>query len=520
MMKKLRRLLALVLTVAMILSITACGNGKEAETNTASTGSSSNADASAPAKDTLVVVTRSEATNLDPHNNTSLSSFMVERAIYDRLVDKDENGFIVPCAATEWEIVDDTTIRFHLRDDIYFHNGEKLTAEDVKYSIARAEKEAGSRTFFKFFDGANTEVIDDTTIDIKVYEPFAPVFNYLSSARGSIVCASAMESMGSDAYGRNPIGSGPLKFTEWVAGDHIELARNDDYWGDKVAYKDLIFRVIGEDASRAIELESGGADISLYIAQQDISSLESNPETEVISVPSYATVSVAFNSVKFDYLQDVRVRKALAMALDREGIVEAVYHGSATVADSVYSSVIPYHTSNEIVSYDPEAAKALLEEAGFDFSQPIKLVTMGSASAVAISEIVQNMWESIGLSVETSILDWAVFSQTMADPGLPVIILDSNASSGDPDHGFYNWTWTEAGVHNDPLITELLEKGKQTYKDDDRAKIYAELQEVCIDYYGLVPIAFTDSTFGIRSNVKGFIPDSGNVLDLTKIHFE
>lgn len=183
----------------------------------------------------------------------------MQRVVYDTLVVQNENGEIVPGLAESWEVIDDLTVRFHLREGVKFSNGQELTSEDVVYSLQRATTEPGSASMFSSFDGENTKAVDPYTVDICVKQPFAAIYNYLASSRGDIICKSAMEEMGGEAYGRQPVGTGPFVLSEWNTGDSLVLTRNENYWGDAPAYDKLTFRIITEAANRTIELETGRA---------------------------------------------------------------------------------------------------------------------------------------------------------------------------------------------------------------------------------------------------------------------
>ena len=249
-MKNWIRLTAAALALTMLAG---CGGGKAASSsaNSAAAGAASTASTSATAaeaaqsgniKDNVTVVLKGEPSNIDPHGNTELVAMETQVQIFETLVKKDENGEIVPCLAERWEQIDDCTTRFYLRDDVTFHNGEKLTADDVVYTIQRATEMPSSAAIFSAFDGENTKAVDDLTVDVVTKEPFAAVLNYLASTRGGIVCKKAVEEMGDDAFGRAPVGTGPFMFDNWVTGTSITLKRNDNYWGDKPAYSTLTLK--------------------------------------------------------------------------------------------------------------------------------------------------------------------------------------------------------------------------------------------------------------------------------------
>lgn len=514
-MKKNMKSIMVAMSLAAVLTGCGGGAGTEQKENTVS----QKAEVHAQEKDTLTVAYRSEAANLDPHNNQSLTAFSIELLIYDRLVDKDAEGNIVPSLATEWEELDEVTIRFHLREDAFFHNGDKVTAEDVKYTIERAETMPGSSSFMSAFDGAGTTVVDEHTIDIKLHTPFAPIYNYLASARGCIVNKAEMEKVGSDAYGRKPIGSGPLVFSQWTAGDSIVLTRNENYWGEKTAYSKFTARFISEAPSRAIELETGGIDIAMHVAPSDITRLSENEKVKIYNEPGYTFTMITINQNSIPALADVKVREALYAALDIEGIVTAVYKDTAVPAYSIFSPQVAGYKQIGSDEYDPERAKQLLAESGFDTNTTLQIFTTDSSESVSICEIVRNMWEQVGIKVEIVTYDQATLTEKVSSGDYMFQMASTSPSSGDPDHALWEWKDERMGYNTPDEIKKLIDKGVSVYDMEERKSIYEEVQKLCWDYYGEIPISFSNVVYGTGAGVVNMDVNPGNVPNFSRVSF-
>lgn len=515
-MKKI--LTATTLAICLAMTLTGCKGGSTPAGTEAQTAKET-AKTQGNGKDTLTVAYRSEAANLDPHNNQSLTSFSIELLIYDRLVDKDADGNIVPSLATEWEELDDTTIRFHLREDAVFHNGDKVTAEDVKYTIERAETMPGSSSFMSAFDGAGTAVVDEYTVDIKLHTPFAPIYNYLASARGCIVSKAEMEKAGSDAYGRKPVGSGPLVFSQWTAGDSIVLTRNENYWGEKTSYGKFVARFISEAPSRAIELETGGIDVAMHVAPSDIARLSENQKVKIYNEPGYTFTMITINQNSIPALADVKVREALYAALDIEGIVTAVYKDTAVPAYSIFSPQVAGYKQAGGDEYNLEHAKKLLEEAGYDPNTTLQLITTDSADSVSICEIVRNMWAQAGVNVEIVTYDQATQSEKVSSGDYMLQVASTSPSSGDPDHALWEWKDERLGFNTPDHVKELIAKGASVYDMDERKSVYEEIQGLCWDYYGEIPISFSNVVYGTGAGVVNMDVNPGNVPNFSKVSF-
>jgi len=482
-------------------------------------------------KDTLVAAIRSDPANLDPHNNSNWPCFIVEEVIFDRLIQKDENGKIVPMLATKWEVIDDLTVRFHLRDDVRWHNGEKFTAEDVRYTIARAVDMPGSRTMMAAFDGEGTKVVNDHTIDIKVKYPFGPIYNYLASTRGNIVNAKHLEEVGVDAHGRKPMGTGPFKFVSWDSGDKITLVKNESYWGPLPNFNNMIFRVVTEGSSRALEVESGAVDVAFHIDESDVARLVANPNVNLVIGPSYTMHHMNFNIAKTDWLRDPRVRKALFMAIDKPTLVQAVYGETAVPATSAFSYQLPYYTPADKMKFDPEGATALLKEAGFDFKRPIELLVMDNNTFIANAEVIQNMWSQIGLNVSITIMEEAAFTARLRSRDFMINFQPDSCTSGDPDHGLFDWKTDFNGVCVDENMVGVSPEGQKvydmimyaraSYDDNVRAERYAAMQDyMCNEYYGMFMIADVNAVYAINPNIEGFYCSPAYMPNLSRVNFK
>lgn len=519
-MKKKIRIASLALSVALMLS--ACGGQGSAPSPSSAPDNSAPSEATPTVtKDEFVVAGYTEPPTLDPHIANFVPSFMLDQMIFDKLFVATVDNEIIPQLAEEWEWIDDTTLRVKIREGVNFTNGTPLTADDVVYSIQRACVSTGSAATFSEFDGPNTVKVDEYTVDIKTKSPYPNAITVLTHGRGSIVCQEAIEEMGEDAYGRAPVGSGEMIFKSWTAGDSIVLERNDDYWGDKPAFKTLNFRIITEDASRAIELETGAVDMCFNIKATDLERLKDNPDINV-EIGTGATMNqFVINTVNFDTLKDMRVRKAMHMALDMNAIVATAYQGLAEVADSIFPKGTFGYKAVGPMEYDPEGAKALLKEANFDTSQVITLnVVVNDSAAKDVAEMAANMWRDIGLNVSIEQIDRATMTTNNSLGKTPMCISTNTPSSGNAETLLLQWEKPTSGYTSN---TELVAKitGAKTITDDaKRAAAYEELQQLCWDEHVVIPIAVSSVVYCTRSNVKGLEIHPSNMPELSKVYFE
>ncbi|MCC8059516.1 MAG: ABC transporter substrate-binding protein [Clostridiales bacterium] len=531
-MKK-RKLLAMGLSMAMLLS--ACGGSstgqassaaesttQAAQSNTEESAAEAKTDTSGEKKDTLVCAGGTEPSSLDPHNLNMVTGFMMDYQIFDRLFVSTVDNEIVPQLAESWEWVDDTTLRVKIHEGVTFSDGTPLTADDVVYSIQRACENSASAATFANFDGSNTVKVDDYTVDIKTKTIYPNALTILTHGRGSIVSKAAIEEMGEDAYGRAPIGSGRLIVKEWVSGDRIEFVRNDNYW-DKDAmpqYQYLTFRFISEASSRTIELESGGVDLAFNIPATDWSRLEANPDVEILTGPGATVNQFVINIVNFDTLKDAKVREAMHKALNMEAIVKTAYQGSAEVADSIFPKGTFGYVAVGPETYDPEGAKKLLEESGFDTSQPIVINLYKDSTAQAVCEMAANMWKDIGLNVSIEILDRATMVTNNAAGQTFMCLTTNTTSAGNPENLLLQWEKDSTGYTDDADLVARIGAAKQITDEDERRAAYEELQKEIWAVHNVIPVSVNQVTYCYRSNVKGVECHASNSPDLSKIYFE
>ena len=510
---------SLFLAVLLAVSTLAGCSGKKSETAVppdSGTKSESAAEgtqaAGASVKDEVIAVLKGEPSNIDPHGNTELVAMTTQVQIFETLIKKDDKGEIIPGLAKSWEQVDDKTIRFKLRDNVYFHNGEKLTAEDVAFSIKRATEKPSSASIFASFDAANTKAVDELTVDVATKAPFAAVFNYLTSTRGEILSKKAVEEMGDDQFGRNPVGTGPFMFDNWVSGTSITLKRNDNYWGEKPAYNKLTLKFITETANRALEIEAGNADIVLDPDTGDLDRLAETKGLKVISGDSYGMSYIVF-SMDDKVLSDVKLRQALSLALDLDALVESVYGNYATVNESVMPATVFSYKSQGKHEYNVEKAKQLLAEAGFADGLTIELNLPNGAEQQNIGVIAQSMWKEIGVTanIATASLSEIIAAGRRGDN--QVAITAATYSTGDPGHALSDFDTRSDGFFRpvDKKIDELLDKGGAAYDQGERAKIYEELQDYIYHQYYMIGVANKTVNYVITDKVNNFYCDPGNI---------
>lgn len=478
---------------------------------------------------------------IDPHIDASSELGIPLTSVYDTLVYQDLDGNLVPGLAERWEVSPDgLTYTFYLRRDVVFHDGTPFDAQAVKFNLDRiSSPETLSRKAADMLGPYDhTEVVDEYTARVHFREPYAPFLDSASQVYLGMASPAAVEQWG-DEYQLHQVGTGPFIFQEYVPSDHLTLARNPDYaWApefydhDGPAYLDEIeFRFFTDPAVRALALESGEAHVMGELPPQDALRLEGNDEFQLYLVPVPGQPLELFINVAKAPTDDLAVRQALLYATDRQAIVDTIFLGYSPVAHGpLTASTMGYEPDvEEIYTYDPAQAAALLDKAGWVDSdgdgqrdkdgQNLVLETyvMTWGYLPEVGQILQAQWEQVGVGVDIQVLAFPAAIEAGAE-GLHNLmpmtfsssdpsILNSTYLSGNADGGF-NWSKVR-----DPELDRLLLEATREMDVQRRAEIYGQIQMMIMNQALVLPIrdyvninAAVSSVQGLQYDRRGWFP--------------
>lgn len=460
----------------------------------------------------------SDAQSLDPPNFVLAGDFTRMALMYDTLVKFDRDGNLVPWLAESWDQIDDTTWEFKLREDVNFHDGTHLDAEAVKFVLDRSRVQDQGAGFLGMI--TEVEVVDDYTVRLLLDRPFAAILNNLTVAVSGIYSPAAIEEYGDD-FTNNPVGSGPFKFVRWDPDEVIEVERNPDYWGPQPNLDRVLFIPIPETGTRMSALQSGQVDAIENPPPDQIELLRSDPDLEPIIEPKARPVFLGFN---LEEVTDERVRRAVAHAIDKELIVEAVLEGMGNAATEGW--VAPEFHENDPpinIDYDPDAARDLLAEAGAEgISLRMVLPQERYLRDAAVGEVIQSQLAEVGINLELDIRETGAWYQALLDRDTELYWLGWGMSSGDPNDMFTRVA--ESGAVNnmsqiaDPQVDEwILELQALPVGDPRRDDLVWEVQnKIVVEDVALVPIYHMVNFFAVRSNVENFRTTTSELIDVTE----
>ena len=499
--------------------------------------------------DDLKVALAAEPTSMDPHyqNLTINNSFATQ--VYNALVLQDVNQKLLPGLAKSWKPIDELTWEFKLRPGVKFHNGAAFTSEDVTATMKRAANVPNSpSSFATFIKGKKFEIVDDLTIRISTKKPNPFIPNDMS--RIAIIDSAFVNSTTEDFNtGVASFGTGPFKFSKWLPGDLIEIKRNNAYWGDKVKWDNIIIRPIKDGTTRTAALISGDVDFIERVPPSDLPNLEKRKGISVFKSVSnrslYLTLHMTDNPRRpytmdnngkpiASPFQDVRMRKAVSLAINRQAISDRIMDGLSSPAGQFSpKGYIGYSPNLKPDVYNPKRAKELMAEAGY--SDGFKLTIHGPAGRYTndtrILEAIAQMLSSIGIQTSVETMPASVFFKRFArggankTPEFTVAMSGYANGSGEPSHPLRIFIHTKQkkrgygpgnrNGYSNAEVDKLIEDGRASMDVSKGEKKFIKATEIAMREYALLPIHHVVATWAARD---GITYEQG-ALDSTFLHF-
>ena len=426
----------------------------------------------------LTIALQLEPPHLDP---TSAAAGAIDSVLYSNVFEGltrfMSDGSVVAGLAESWEISEDgTTYTFALRDGVTFHDGTTMDAEDVKFTLDRARAEDSANAQKSLFAGiSEVTVIDPTTVEVKLSAPDGKFLFNMAWGDAVIVAPESIENIK-----QTPIGTGPFKFDNWVQGDRIEISRNPDYWGDAPALEAATFKFISDPTAAFAAMMAQDIDaFAGFPAPENLPQFEADPRFQVL-VGSTEGETILSTNNKLPPLDDVRVREAIAHAIDRQAIIDGAMFGLGTPIGTHFAPHNPDYVDLTAQSnYDPEKSKALLAEAGYadGFTTTLKLPPPSYARRGG--EIIASQLRAVGIETEITNLEWAQWLEEVfrgKDFGLTIVSHTEPFDIGiyaRPDYYFqydnpaFQELMTTLGATSDPAArSELLTQAQTIIADD------------------------------------------------------
>ncbi len=504
-MKNFKKVFMVLTSLLILTALYGCIGGKEEGTSTGD-------------KNSIVVGIQQDIDSLDPYLAEAAGTREVLFNIFEGLVKPDSKGNLIPALAKEYKVFEDNTkYTFTLREGVEFHNGQKVTAEDVKYSL---EKNAGLLEDGQVLQSAleaikEVNIIDSTTVEVVLKEADTEILAFLTVA---IVPADYKE------QATKPVGTGPYKFVSYKAASEIVLEKNNNYWDEKASIEKVTFKIVANTNSAMIELKAGSIDVFPYLTGTQATELEG--EFNILEGSSNMVQALYLNN-KVAPFDNETVRKALALATDRQAVSDMVANGNgAIVGSAMFPSFGKYfnEATKDINSKDIEKAKQLLKEAGFEdgFEFTLK-VAKDYDFHVDTALVLKEQYKAIGVTVNVETIDWNTWlSQVYVgrDYQATVIAVDADLAPKDmlsryyskAENNFINYSSTEYDTY--------ILKAMNTTDDKEKVDNYFKCQEILANEAASVFIQAPPLLVAVNKELEGYEFYPVYVQDLQSIKFK
>lgn len=495
-MKTLSKVLSLAVAMLMLASLLAgCGEKQDETTGT---------------KDSLIFSINADIVSMDCHMARDTVTSIIHYQVYETLVRNQPGEGLVPGLAESWEFsYDNTEITFKIRENVKFHNGDIMTAEDVAFSLNRAIASSFTTSYSGTMDHA--EVVDDTHVKLCMKQAFGPVLQCLSVPCLGIVSKRAVEELGDEGFASAPVGTGAYRFVERSSGEKIVLQGFEDYWRGAPEIKDLTFMIMTDRNTAAIALENNEVDVLYSPDLADREHLESLEN--VAFIPGNGSVYmwvIAFNN-ESSIFSDQRVREAISHAINREEIVDGALNGfGMPVEMPIVPSVFGFDPEFKNQEYDLEKAKKLLAEAGYPDGLTVTIKLNQSSTYTRPAEIVQAQLRQIGVNLEFELMERAAFlSDVTTDANYDITLFMFTAGYPDADYVLYgrmhssNIGGTNYIRYNNPDVDALLDKARSSSDEKERKELYYKISEYVRDDVPFIPLMTDNVCIAANSALKG-----------------
>ena len=526
----LKRILALVLALVMVLAFTACGASGETETKTETETETKTNDDGFEVRETELFTTnivprgtsyvnndettatkKTDANTLVVGGNVSIvkaepnnSLYCPELAtIYDRLMEYNiATGEYEPMLATKWEQVDDTTFELWLRDDVYFHNGEKFTADDVVYSLERLKDTTKDPKWwdqFSVIDIENIEIVDDYHMIYHFNWAWGNFCAYFSCPWGGVMCREYVEANGEDSFWDAPNGTGPFKQSEIVTGEKVVMVKNDNYWGEcDPGYDTIVYRFYSDVSTMFIDFEAGNLDVIYQVSPEDCERIlageVANANLQTIELGSPYDLNMYMYGDP-NTIGDANVRKAIMKSIDTTTMADVVMGILGKETKRVVPASLPYGY-DEPYGYDVEGAKEALAASNYNDGS-ILISNNSSRDTSIISELLQAMCAEVGIDIDIISSDAATHtarSMGVNNGGVPEcdITCFTGLTISSMPQMFFSQLKTGSGYAigstQNEYLNNLFIEAEQTADEDRIAEIYQEVADILYEQCNMVPI--------------------------------
>ncbi len=459
-----------------------------------------------PKKDSLVWGYLAEPMGLDPQKTQDGNALNTEIAIFDTLLRFDENQATIPNLATEWSISSDgLEYTLKIASGVKFHNGDDLTIDDIIFTYERVKK-VGLVPQFGLI--SKMEAVDPGTLKITINSPLPSFLSCMANPYTAIVNKKLITE-NEDAAMRNPVGTGPYKFKEWVQGQSITIERNDAYFRGPAPIKTVTFKFITDPSTAIIALEQGQIDVLNTVAIDDRQAILDNQNLKLYEQSGLNLCMVLMNCDS-KLLKNVKLRQAIGYAINKQNIIEGAFSGIGDVLiNPLFNQSTLYPQNVKGTQYDPEKAKALLAEAGYPNGLSMTMKIMDIEFVSKSAEVIQEQLRQVGIDLKVEKLERVAFLGEFLKGNYDLTFLKISESNVDPDTTLGSYYRKDyIGVVNyvnyrNDEVTTLAIAAQKEQDQAKRAEKYARIAEILAEEVPVVPVLQSKLIYAASKDLKG-----------------
>jgi len=473
----------------------------------------------------LTILQGVDATTLDPIMHTDSPTGTIEYQIFDTLLKRNDNMELVTNIASNYKNLSETKWELTIKDDIYFHDGEKLNVDDVIYSIERILDEklnSPRRGYYNSIISLEEQADNKLIIETEKANPI--LLSRLAELR--IVPKHYIEEVGNQEFAQNPIGSGPYIFESWVKDEAITLLRNENYWNGLAEVEKVIFKPVPETSSRIMALQAGQAEIITNVPPHQIEELESSSNLEIAKVDSTRFIMLAF-TMSNENVKDIKIREAINLAIDKESIINNILSNNATLSTQpVCNFDLGYNPNIKSIEYNQEKAKQLIKESGKEdiellFYSPTGRYLMDKE----VAEAIKASLEEVGIAVKLQFVDWGSYVSSIisGEINADMWLIGWGSSTFDAGTTLKQWLHTsqtmsqyKVSEEKNKLIDDAIELGLSTVDSAEREKIYHEIISDITEDIPFVNL-YQQQNIYAKTNEIEWNPRSDEIIDIKNI---
>lgn len=469
----------------------------------------------------LKIALATDTLTWDSHNYRAGIDPTIHNFVYDTLVTLDKDNNPLPRLAVAWKQLDSKSWEFVLREGVKFNDGTPFNAEVAKYNLERCAKAPRGSGFAGVID--NVQIMDEYKIKVNLKYPYSGLLNNLASPVISMLSPNAIKKAGKSFNSAKPVGTGQYELIEWIPNNRVVLKSKQDYWGVKTPFETIMFRIIPEESTRLMALKNKEVHLIENVPPHEAVLLETSDDLQLLKMPRGRSVWLGMN-VTYGPLQDIKVREAISLAINKDDIVKFILENMAITANTFIPECIQKGLATYPSVVDIKRAKELLAEAGYANGFDITLTTPEARYLrdKQVSEVIQQQLKKIGINVQVNVMEWGSFLSSLGRHEGQLFLVGWGFMTGAEPTQALRQTMETGNAFNysnysnkdfDNLLSELEAESEK----NKRIELMNQINQMLIvQDRVIIPLYHMYSIYGAVKELKGVFLSPMELIDLSE----